>query len=273
MSGRGAWRRLAAALALGAAASAGGAAAQAQPVSAILQPAEVVEIKSSVAGRIAQIAVREGQQMQTGGALARLDAQVQQARVGLAQTAVEASAGTERAAILIAQAEALVTRVRKARSKGAAQAWEVTQAEQALELARADARLAAETAEQRAAQLRLEEATLAQFTMTAPFDGTVLRVMVETGAIVSPDTAVIEFAALSRLKATAFVPLDWALQMQVGAQIPAQIQSRPPRRAQMEVTGIDPRIDPASQTVRVTLEIENPDGALFVGTPVQIPEP
>lgn len=240
--------------------------AHAQSVSAVLEPVQVVEITSAVAGRLSVLTATEGAEAKAGATLAQIDAQVQEARVRLSRIAAEARGGTERAAIIVAQAQSLADRVAAARAKGAAQAWEVTQAKQAVDLARADQKIAQETVERLQAQLALEDATLAEFSMVAPFDGTVLEVMVEQGEIIDTQTVVLAFGNLDRLSATAFLPVTWVRDLSVGDAIPATLEGGGALEA--VVTAIDPRIDPASQSVRVKVEIANPGRAIFAGSVV-----
>lgn len=245
-------------------------AALAQVVSAILEPVQVIELKPSVPGRLATLDVAEGDGLAKGAILAAMDARVQKARVALAEIAAAAEGPTDRAGIVVAQAEQLLARITKARERGAAQAWEVRQAEQALALARADARIASENAAQLEAQLALERATLSEFIMQAPFNGTVLQIIAEPGAIVDTDETILEFGNLSRLRATAFLPVDWAQGLTVGDKMPAHLAGQEKSRLELTVAAVDPRIDPASRSVRVRLEMDNADRQIFAGTTIQL---
>ena len=241
--------------------------ATAQAISAVLEPVQLVDIRPVVAGRLADLSAIEGQDASEGAILARIDARVQHARVRLAEIAAEASAGAERAAIVVAQAEGLHDRVSAARIKGAALPWEVKQAKQALDLARADMRIAAETQARLEAQLALEQATLQEFYMSAPFAGTILEVPVTLGEIVDPQTVVITLGDLDRLSATAFVPVEWIDGLTVGDRLRTDVEAAgTPVFAQ--ITVIDPRIDPASQSVRLKVELDNPDRRLLAGSVV-----
>lgn len=246
--------------------------AVAQTISAVLEPIELVEVKSSVAGRIERIQVEEGERVVEGALLARIDAQVQEARLRLARTASEAAGTTARAEIVVLQAQSLLERIKNARDKGAAQAWELTQATQALDLALADKRIAAETAEQLRGQYELEKATLSEFSMTAPFDGTILQVFVDRGEIVDTQMTVIEIGNLKRLKATAFVPVDWLDVLEKGAIINASLQVGN-EQVEAEIVSIDPRIDPASQSVRIRLELSNTTQSILAGSSILIDKP
>lgn len=246
--------------------------AAAQQVSAVLEPAQQVEIRASVPGRIAALLVAEGDAPGAGIPLAAIDAEVQRARVDLARIAAGAEGAERRAELAVAQAQALVGRLRNARAKGAAKAWEVTQAENTLALAQADAQIAAESRAQLRAQLALEEATLRSFEMRAPFDGRVLQIFVEPGETVGPDTPILEFGRLSELKAVAFVPADWARRLTPGDSLSAQLGDGGQTITGL-VAAIDPRIDPASQSVRLRLSFDNAGGALSAGASIRLQAP
>lgn len=244
----------------------------AQTVSAVLEPLQLVEIRSSVNGRLDVIDVKEGDIVAKDTLLATIDARVQRARVALSKVTADGTAALERADIAIEQARAMQKRVANARSKGAAQEWEVTQSQQAMQLAQADRKLAVEGIARNEAQLDLEQATLSEFEMRAPFDGTILQVFTEAGEIIDTQKTVLEIGNLDRLRATAFVPLDWLDTLSVGTEISAQVQNDTGTTS-ARVTSIDPRIDPASLSVRVRFEFDNPDRSLLAGTVVTISRP
>lgn len=247
--------------------------ASAQNVSAILEPAHLVALKPSVAGRVSEIKVQEGDVVDAFAHLAQLDARVQVARVVLAERAAAATGPQNRANIVIQQAQTRLDRIRNARSKGAAQPWEVQQAEQTLALAQADAQVAAENAARLKAQQELEERTLQAFSLLSPFQGTVLQILAQPGEIVGPDTPILEIADLAQLKATAFVPENWARNLTVGETLPARLLRNPPIALDARIAAIDPRIDPASRSVRVSLEIKNPEGSIQPGSAIELSAP
>ncbi len=255
-----------------------GGAAQAQSdlfssVSAILEPVSRVDIRTAVNGRIETIDPDEGAEVTQGDVLVSIDARVQKARVAFAQVAADGTGGVARAETALAQAQALLERVLSARKKGAAQAWEVTQTEQAVALAAADLEIAKETKEQSKSQLALELATLEEFLIRAPFPATVLQVFSEPGETIDTQTVIMEIGQLDRLKATAFVPVSWLQTLKAGALLDVTLETQPRQDVQMQVVVIDPRVDPASQTIRVVLELDNTSRDIRVGTSVTVQKP
>jgi membrane fusion protein (multidrug efflux system) len=242
-------------------------------VSAILEPAQKVEIRTSVSGRVMTLPLGEGQEIAQGEILASIDARVQKARVAFARVAADGIGALLRVDAALAQAQALRDRVKSARAKGAALAWEVVQTEHAIELARADQLIARENSAQAKAQLELEIATLEEFSIKAPFPGTVLQIFAELGETVDTQSVILEIGHLDRLSATAFVPAAWANDFSQGQTISVTLNTLPEKDREMEVLVVDPRIDSASQTVRVVLELENQDRDILAGTSVTVRRP
>lgn len=240
------------------------------PVTGILEPARAVEIRTSVNGRIEALPFDEGQNVSKGDMLVTIDARVQKARVDFARVAAEGTGAVLRAETALAQAEALRDRVASAREKGAANAWEVLQTEQAVELANADLMIARENQAQARRQMELEQATLDEFSITAPFAATVLQIFGEVGETIDTQSVIMEIGDLDQLKATAFLPADWSADLAPGAEVEVLLDTRPARRLAMVIQVVDPRIDPASQTVRVVLGYDNRDREALVGTAVTV---
>jgi membrane fusion protein (multidrug efflux system) len=243
----------------------------AQDVTAVLEPAQSVELRSTVNGRVVSITDLEGTMVQAGDVIAEIDGSVQRARVALTQIAAEATGTVERARTLLTQAEFRRDRLANALKKGAAQSWEVEVAEQAVAVAEADLTVAKDDQDRRAAELALEQATLSEFEIRAPFDATVLDVVVDPGEIVDTATVLVEVGALDTLLATAFVPLEWVPELPKTGAIAASFESG--ARADVVIRAIDPRVDPASRTVRVIVEIANEEGLLRPGEILTLRDP
>ncbi len=250
---------------------AGASAVLAQDVTAVLEPAQSVELRSTVNGRVTSIAELEGTIVADGDIVANIDASVQQARVELARISASATGTVVRAQNLLEQAQFRRDRLAAAQAKGAAQSWEVEMADQAVAVAEADLSVARDEQARRAAELALEQATLAEFAIRAPFDATVLDVAVDPGEIVDTATVLIEVGALNTLLATAFIPLEWAPSFETAAPIKASYEDG--NTAKAKVRAIDPRVDPASRTVRVIVEVDNTEGLLRPGEILVLHDP
>ena len=237
----------------------------AQGVTAILEPVQSVDIRTSLVGILERVDVAEGATVAQGAPLAQLQSRTQSQRVALAQVVADADGRELRAKTQMEQAQALFERVQAARARGAAQSWEVEQAQKAVDLAKADLQIAQEGQIQARAQLALEQAMLADYTLRAPFPGVVLEVQAEAGTYVDAQAVVLKLAQLDALEATAFVPLEWLDRMTVGQSLEAEVEGAAIQTAAVQVTTIDPRIDPASRTVRIRVALDNADRAFRPG--------
>jgi len=144
-------------------------------------------------------------------------------------------------------------------------------AEQAVAVAQADLSVVQDEQDRRAAELALEQATLSEFAIRAPFDATILNVAVDPGEIVDTATVLVEVGALDTLQATAFVPIDWLTAITVSEPIGATFEDG--AKQEISVLAVDPRIDPASRTVRLIVEVANADGTNRPGQIVTLHDP
>ncbi|MGR3484768.1 MAG: efflux RND transporter periplasmic adaptor subunit [Paracoccaceae bacterium] len=244
----------------------------AQTVTAVLEPARAVELRAAVPGRVAQIGVEEGAQVAQGEVLGAIDGEVQRARVDLARRAAEATGQLDLAQARVAEASGLHDRIARARAQGAARQWEVDAALQALRIAQAERGIAQEARARAEDQLALERAQLRQLELRAPFDATVLEVHAETGEVVDTRAVLVDLADLTRLAAVAFLPVARAGTLAPGDAVAVEVDDGTgPRSLSARVASVDPRIDPASRTVRVRLTLDNADGSLRPGATLSIP--
>jgi RND family efflux transporter MFP subunit len=243
----------------------------ADTVTAVLEPSRFAELRTTVNGRISDLLAREGGKVTEGEILASVDAAVQVARVQLFEVIAEADGAKARAEQLLEQTKTRQERIQSAFDKGAAQEWETRAAAQAVAVAEADLQVALDDLDRRKAELALEAATLDEFRLVAPFDATILEVFVENGETVDTDSIIMAVGTLSTLAATAFVPVEWLDAISVDDSLSATLDDG--ASVDALVAAIDPRMDPASRTVRITLEIANPDANYLVGTALTVAAP
>ena len=202
-------------------------------------PSQQVEISSTVNGRILQVAVNEGDPVRKGAVLLVIDDSQQRAAVLQVQSQLDAAqAQLGQAELDLKRAEALTTSVsRKARD---------------------DARLAVETAKKEVdrltAQLDQAKSLLGEYTVRAPFDGTILSRGADPGQVVAPATELFLFADTTTLYGETSVDELYASEVQRGLRA----QARPAGHVdiiQGEVIYVSPRVDASTggRLVRVAL--------------------
>lgn len=204
-----------------------------------VMPAEQVEISATVSGRILSVSAVEGEVVKAGTPLVVIDDTQQRAAVTQARSQLDAAeAQRDKAQMDLNRAEGLRDSV----------------SQKALD----DARLAVAAAQKEVDRLvsLLDQAQdlLAEYTIKAPFDGTILSRGADPGQVVSSSTALLLIANLTSLYGEASVDELYASEVRRGLPVKA----RPAGHATViegEVTYVSPRVDASTggRLVRVGL--------------------
>lgn len=218
------------------------------------------KVGARVLGRVAEVLVREGDLVEAGQVLVRLD----EAEARTALAASRARAAAARARLQSANATLSETRRQHEREKGLAErgaglpsvvedlSSRVTALEEAANAARADAAAAA-------AELEQLDLALQFMTLTAPIGGIVTTDPVDVGELVGPQTPpVVELADFSTLVVETDVP-EARLGL-VKRDGPAEIvlDAYPTVRHRGRVAEFSPRVNRAKATVVVRVEFVDP---------------
>ncbi len=125
------------------------------------------------------------------------------------------------------------------------------------------------------AELALAERTLAEHEIVAPFDGVVYERLKNPGESVRANEAVVKLGNLNKLRAWAYVPLEYASRVKEGQRVEIRLllQGRRDEKLPLEmkrfvgkITFIDPQIGAVAETaVRVYADFENPTHELRPG--------
>jgi len=119
------------------------------------------------------------------------------------------------------------------------------------------------------AQVAKLEAVLQQKQLRAPFAGTIGIPRVDEGQYLSPGTTVATLQDFSTMRADFTVPEQQLHLLEIGQPVVVALDGVDDR-FDGKVTGIDPRVDPASRLVSVRAEIENPQDRLTPGQFVRV---
>jgi membrane fusion protein (multidrug efflux system) len=211
-----------------------------QDVAAIgtLRSFESVVIRPEVAGRIAALDVPEGQPVNKGQVLVKLDASVQQAELDQALAALAlARANFERADSLLKRGAGTPQAVDQARAT-------LLTDEAAVELARAK---------------------FDKMEIRAPFAGVIGLRKVSIGDYVGPGTDIVNLEVIDRLKVDFRVPELLLASLKPGQNIAIQVDAFPGRSFAGVVYAIDPLVDAAGRSILLRATIDNPEGMLRPG--------
>lgn len=274
-------------LAFGAIASA----AQAQAIevkSVLLKLIERAEIPARQAGTLLEIPVTEGQAVNEGDVLARIDdaeAHIAVRRAELemqiarskGQSDVEVRAAEEERTV----AEGDLRQARQARDRLAdsvsASELEHLRLKSALaalrvERAKHDQAVAKLTEQQRSADLELAKRLLAQRQVAAPFQGHVVEIYRQRGEWVEPGEKILRLIRLDRIRAEGFVDAQFAGAGLAGRSVALKLDlpNRPGVRFLGKVLFVSPEIDPVNRQTRIWAEIDNRELLLQPGLRAQM---
>ncbi|PVE23946.1 efflux transporter periplasmic adaptor subunit [Microvirga sp. KLBC 81] len=213
---------------------------------------ESITVTARVAGVIDEIGFEEGQKVKAGDTLVQLDAAERQADIDQAiAEANRAVALRNEIAIKLERAQALS----RTGAGTSAQVEDLTAQLKSLE-----GSIASAQAQRKAAEARLED-----MTVRAPFNGRVGTRSVSLGAYIAPGTRITSLDDLSKVRLDFAVPENLLGRLQPGQTVNAMSAAYKGRTFKGKVSTIDPRVDQATRTARLTAEFENPDEALKPG--------
>jgi len=256
--------------------------------SVLIRLIDQVEVPAREAGVLAEIDIQEGQHVEKGETLARLEDDDARLAVEKAQLELEAAqmkAGND-VSIRFADKALAVARAELSRSKESIALFpksisqsqidveQLTVDKTGLELEQARHQLDLEKQEARVKknELAIAEYAASRRQIVAPFDGMVVQRKVQRGEWVEPGETVARLLRLDRLRAEGFIDADLASRELLGAKV--QLVARVPGDAQAYFPGkivfISPEVDPVNHQVRIWAEIENGELRLRPGQRAQM---
>lgn len=220
-------------------------------ISGTLEPEREAAIRSQVAGSVLQTYADQGQAVNVGAVLARIDA-----------TGIQDAYTSARAAQVSARNEADVAahdldRNQKLLAAGAIAERDIEQARRASIAAQA----ALEDANSR---LATAEKAFRSTTVTAPFSGIVSERPVSAGDVVQPGTPLFTVVDPSSMRLEASVPAEQLSLIHVGVPVLFTVSGYPGRQFEGHIIRINPTADPTTRQVRIYVSIPN-SGHTLVG--------
>lgn len=213
---------------------------------------ESVTITAKVSGNVEKISFTEGQQVEAGAELVRLD-----------EAEKRADFETARAMIATAQSQREETMQKFERAQALRRSGAGTEAQVAdltLQLRTAETNITAAQARERSAMARLDD-----LVVRAPFAGRVGLRQVSLGALVDNKMTITTLDDVSQIRLDFAVPETLVPKIAVGAVVEAQSVSYPGRKFKGSVSVIDTRIDPVTRSAKLMALIDNKDGDLKPG--------
>lgn len=196
---------------------------------------ESVLVTANVTERVVEVLFDDGDEVEAGQILVRLDAD-------------EAEAALREARVQVEEAERELERVRDRVADGVVTQQQVDQ--QRSRLSEAEARLAA------------AQARVANRTIRAPFSGRLGLRQVSPGSLVSPGTPIAELDDIERVRVDFAVPERHAAAILLGSEVFGRSASGV---FEGQVSAVSNRLDVATRTLTVRATVDNPDYVLRPG--------
>ena len=203
-----------------------------------LRSDESVTLRPEVAGRIAAIGFAEGQRVQKGAMLVRLDPTVNEAEVRQARANMTLAKSKYDRAVDLAKSNFISGQARD-------------EAESNMKVA--DAALA------------LAHAKLAKTEIKAPFSGIIGLRQVSLGDYVKEGADLVNLEAVDPLKVDFRVPEVYLKQVRAGQALEISLDAVPGRTYSGRVFAINPLFDAAGRAIVIRAQVSNPDTSLRPG--------
>lgn len=225
----------------------------------VVKPRRSVTLGATFDARLYELVAEEGQRVRQGDIIARLDDRAAAAAMALAQLEANQTARITRAQLVLDQAERVLGRTKTARARGAATDEELTTRFSEVAMARAD--LAEANELKTAAAFRLREAAVQveRHLIRAPFDGTVMQLAAEAGAIVKSGDPIAVLSDVDRVAVDLFLPAKTAGSIAPGQMYALRLHDPVERVLWARARYVEPRIEPTSGTMRAVFDFELPN--------------
>lgn len=231
----------------------------------VMDPAELVQVGSPVAGLLARVNVRRGQQVAVGDVIAELTSEFETATIELLEVSASSHAALDAQRARLEFIEGRFERTRELMERGVT--TQDAMAEVQAELVTAQSLVAQAELEQDVAGRELERARAAldQRIIRSPIDGLVFERRLTSGEYLTSDGYVTSLVQLDPLHVEAFLPVELFASVEEGQIV--TIRPAAPIEGEFQGTVIvrDRVFDAASGTFGVRVELPNPDGLLPAG--------
>ncbi len=222
------------------------------PVSGTMQPVRQATVKAKVSGDIRQITVREGDTVQAGQMLVRVDTADLDARL------IERQGQLESARAQLALAEKTLATNQKLLKQNFISQTAFDSSESNMSVTRGSVKSAE-------AQVRLAQNALKDSVATAPLSGIVAKRHVQPGEKVAFDTPLVTVVDLKEIELQAMVPAIDIPELKSGMTVDLAVDGFGERRFTGRIERINPATEPGTRAILVFVGIPNPNMELRGG--------
>ena len=221
-------------------------------LSGTLEPEREAVLRAQVSGSVLQTYADQGQAVNAGAVLARIDA-----------SGIQDAYTSARAGLVAARNAADVAAKDLARNQKLLAAGAI--AERDIDQSRRTSIAAQAALEDANSRLATAEKAYRSTTVTSPFSGVVSERPVSAGDVVQPGSALFTVVDPSSMRLEASVPAEQLASIRIGVPVDFTVSGYPGRQFVGRITRINPTADPTTRQVRIYVSIPNAGRALVGG--------
>jgi RND family efflux transporter MFP subunit len=239
-------------------------------IRAMTSPIRSVELAADVAATIRTVHIKEGEFVKSNQVLVEFRSDVQAIATEIARAEAESTIDIESSRIRLEQARFELDRFEKLNRNESAANKEMINARQAFALSKLDLKKAEFKANQADRAYMLAKTRLNLHTLHAPFDGFIAELLQHEGESIEEQQPVLTLVQIDPLEVVVDCPIDCVERIKTGQRYRVQPtdQARPSRSG--TVSYLSKVADPASQTVRIKLNVSNDDSGWLAGLRVVV---
>jgi RND family efflux transporter MFP subunit len=222
------------------------------PVSGTLQPLNQATVKAKVSGDVRQITVREGETVQAGQMLARIDTADLEAKLAASIGAMES-------------AKAQLALATKTRATNQALLKQNFISQNAFDNSESSYSVSQGTVKSAEAQVQLARNALRDAVAVSPLTGIVAKRHVQPGEKVAFDSPLVTIVDLKSLELQAMVPAVDVPELTMGMKVELTIDGFGEQRFSGRIERINPATEPGTRAFLVYVGIPNDKGVLRGG--------
>jgi len=222
------------------------------PVSGALQPVRQATVKSKVSGEVRAITVREGDAVQAGQMLARMDTADLEARL------IERQGQLASARAQLAMNEKTLSSNQKLLKQSFISQNAFDNSESTMNMTRGSV-MSAE------ANVRLAQNALKDAVATSPLTGIVAKRHVQPGEKVAFDTPLVTVVDLKEIELQAMVPAIDIPELRIGMPVELAVDGFGDRKFAGRIERINPSTEPGTRAILVFVGVPNPNNELRGG--------
>lgn len=246
-----------------------GSGAQAFDLEGFTEPYRTIRVAADETGTIAEVFVKEGERVNEGVPLARLNSEIHEAMLAIAEQNMNAKGRLEAALADMKLRQVRLEKLNDLRRDGHARQEEVDRAASEYTVAEANVRTAQEEQVTRRLEYERAKAQIDRRTIHAPISGVIIATHKDVGEFLAPnDPDLLTLVQIDALLANFTLTSFQAESLSVGQEL--TVWFGPELSAPGVVEFISPVTNAESGTVLVKLRIENPDGMFRSGARCRI---